>query len=886
LRWQEDDDEPRPAGAYGRIDADSEGREQATPADQPDTDKGVFKDFYHAIRNLVSRDEEGSDPSQDYIDLTDRSGLMSIHTDKELRVTALNEEVRNILGQGDEVLGKSLIGSVLPLTVETAAKLDLWRHRLSAGMDRYHSLIVETEDGDHRPIWINFSVEPTFDEDGTMDGTKWTGRDVSEGVLNSTRPCSERRIGPMIEALPLPALLLAQDGHILAWNHLWLESFVIRSDQAVITPESLLSSMLAAVTDHHRFMEKVMRPCQEAEPETVPIELWTGVRFRCSFFNLNVASSEPEVLVLLQKDDRADGEANGCHPGLNTTEQTFEMRTIMDLVHVLHSLLDLQDQGMFILNEGGEIIQWNVSMERMTGLPSQETLGVGLMELDDRIPGMAYLEVEMRRSLLGLDLLVPEEALKVKLWFNDPKELDLIVRTFPVSTSKGRMLICRCSKDISLEQGAEREAQLSCHGLVENERDMLLVTDHQGQVIYGSDKAQDLLSTDGANVLGKNIVELLPDWFKTDTSEGNALFLEDREGHHHRYALSMVRLPGPPVCYLFHGAEESSYQAEETGPGIHLAEQLLEEFDHPSLVIDDKGVVRMSNLKAKELFPVRTGEELWCRVVPDYDQDLCREMLVEARRRYKMESLDVHLNTIDGGLYQARLEVRTLLNGGGVPMAFVVHVRSLDSIGEAEPMEGMSYPDTFTEEAVGTVGTASKSCEAEPVAEARTMSMPLATPLDKHTQLVLDYAMIGQCEPGWFSLPELCRIAAEEMHSDGYDDFGEIDQVSFYADPLIVKVLPKLLENALKHAKGGENIDVKFSMGEYGGYLVVQDDGPGIPDDRKNQIFDPVEGSGMIHDLYFIRQLLSMTGLEIVENGMFGHGARIEIFIPHDCLLR
>jgi signal transduction histidine kinase len=135
-------------------------------------------------------------------------------------------------------------------------------------------------------------------------------------------------------------------------------------------------------------------------------------------------------------------------------------------------------------------------------------------------------------------------------------------------------------------------------------------------------------------------------------------------------------------------------------------------------------------------------------------------------------------------------------------------------------------------------------------------------------------------------VPELCRIAAEEMHSDGYDDFGEIDQVSFYADPMIVKVLPKLLENALKHTKGAENIEVKFALGEYGGYLVVQDDGPGIADHRKSEIFEPVDGSGMIHDLYFIKQLLGMTGMEIVENGMFGHGARFEIFIPHDCLLR
>ena len=60
--------------------------------------------------------------------------------------------------------------------------------------------------------------------------------------------------------------------------------------------------------------------------------------------------------MLLQKDERTGAEAEGM-PGMNASEQTFELRTIMDLVHVLHSLLDLQDQGMFILNEKGEVIQ-------------------------------------------------------------------------------------------------------------------------------------------------------------------------------------------------------------------------------------------------------------------------------------------------------------------------------------------------------------------------------------------------------------------------------------------------------------------------------------------------------------------------------------------------
>jgi PAS domain-containing protein len=881
LRWSEDEGEPRPAEAYDATGSDDIGTGPAEPADRPDAEKGVFKEFYHAIRNLVSTEKEGLDPSHDYVDLTDRNGLLSIRTDKELRVTSLSDEVKVILGMGDEVVGKSLIGSVLPLTVETAAKLDLWRHRLSAGMDRYHSLIVETEDVEHRPIWINFSVEPTFDDAGTMNGTKWSGRDVSEGVLNSAKPLPERTIGPLVEALPLPALLLAQDGHILAWNQLWLDAFAINHDQTVVTPESLLSSMLAGVSDHHQFMERVIRPRKEAELDNVPIELWTGDRYRCTFFNLDLDIEEPGVLVLLQKDERTGTDAESV-PGMNAAEQTFELRTIMDLVHVLHSLLDLQDQGMFILNEKGEVIQWNLSMENITGLPSQETLGMGLMDLDDRIPGMAYLDAEMRRTQLGLDLLAPEEALNVRLWFNDPKEVDLTVWTYPVSTSKGRMVICRCSRE--RREDRIEETQLSCHGLVENERDLLLVTDHQGLVIYRSDKAQELLTNGSANILGKNIVELLPDWFKAEQPEGNALYLKDRDGNDRRYDLSMVRLPGPPICYLFHGAEAAPSESGENGSGTVLAEQLLEEFEHPCFVIDDVGVVRMSNNKAKELLPAQVGEELWAKAVPDYDQDLCKEMLVEARRRYRLEGVNIHLNKLDGGLENATLDLRTLLNGKGAPMAFVVHVRSMEDIDGTEPLEGMSCSQEGAEEVAGSGGSVSATCETMAVAE-EVVIAPMAMPLDKHAQLVIDYAMIGQAEPGWFSLPELCRIAAEEMHSDGYDDFGEIDQVSFYADPLIMKALPKLLENALKHAKGAENIEVKFFMGEYGGHLIVQDDGPGIPDSKKHEIFEPVPGSTTIHDLYFIRQMLGITCLEIIENGVFGHGARFEIFIPRDCLL-
>ena len=96
----------------------------------------------------------------------------------------------------------------------------------------------------------------------------------------------------------------------------------------------------------------------------------------------------------------------------------------------------------------------------------------------------------------------------MRLSFNDPKEVDLTVWTYPVSDEQGAHAhLPLLEGHTSQEQGAQRETQLSCHGLVENERDMLLVTDHQGQVISPIRQgAGPALHRWGRNVLGKNIV--------------------------------------------------------------------------------------------------------------------------------------------------------------------------------------------------------------------------------------------------------------------------------------------------------------------------------------------------------------------------------------------
>jgi signal transduction histidine kinase len=56
--------------------------------------------------------------------------------------------------------------------------------------------------------------------------------------------------------------------------------------------------------------------------------------------------------------------------------------------------------------------------------------------------------------------------------------------------------------------------------------------------------------------------------------------------------------------------------------------------------------------------------------------------------------------------------------------------------------------------------------------------------------------------------------------------------------------------------------------------LICEDDGIGVPEDKKERLFS----SG--HGLQMVRDILEITGMTISEKGQDGKGARFEICVP------
>jgi signal transduction histidine kinase len=62
--------------------------------------------------------------------------------------------------------------------------------------------------------------------------------------------------------------------------------------------------------------------------------------------------------------------------------------------------------------------------------------------------------------------------------------------------------------------------------------------------------------------------------------------------------------------------------------------------------------------------------------------------------------------------------------------------------------------------------------------------------------------------------------------------------------------------------------------------IIAEDNGTGIPEDRKAKIFAWRAGDRTGMGPYPVREILAITGIFISETGTPGKGARFEILVP------
>ncbi|WP_281034219.1 sensor histidine kinase [Methanoplanus limicola] len=143
-----------------------------------------------------------------------------------------------------------------------------------------------------------------------------------------------------------------------------------------------------------------------------------------------------------------------------------------------------------------------------------------------------------------------------------------------------------------------------------------------------------------------------------------------------------------------------------------------------------------------------------------------------------------------------------------------------------------------------------------------------------------EYQEIGVNAAVWQNVTNVVVKAGSAFKQDEVTLKTACNDVEIFADPLLLKVFYNLYDNAFRYAAPFTTITLSCYETEEGLYVVFSDDGAGIPADERKNLFKRGFGKHTGLGLFLSREILSITGITITENGEPGKGARFEMTVP------
>ncbi len=143
-----------------------------------------------------------------------------------------------------------------------------------------------------------------------------------------------------------------------------------------------------------------------------------------------------------------------------------------------------------------------------------------------------------------------------------------------------------------------------------------------------------------------------------------------------------------------------------------------------------------------------------------------------------------------------------------------------------------------------------------------------------------DYQLMGTQAPSLISVRESCHRGMVIVDAKEVKVQIETGELQIFADRMLEKVFLNLMDNSIRHGERVRNIRVRSTLAEDGLLVYFEDDGIGVPSSEKERIFELGYGKHTGLGLYLVREILSITGITIVESGTEGKGVQFVMHVP------
>jgi len=171
------------------------------------------------------------------------------------------------------------------------------------------------------------------------------------------------------------------------------------------------------------------------------------------------------------------------------------------------------------------------------------------------------------------------------------------------------------------------------------------------------------------------------------------------------------------------------------------------------------------------------------------------------------------------------------------------------------------------------------------LAEYFIKEMKIADIIERHISFTRDYEDMGVKAPSWQNVDVVVKYAMAALPLRDVRVTVERSDLEVNADALFEKVFYNLIDNALRYGgKDMSEIRVSSCAGPMESLVITfEDNGGGIEADDKAHIFSKGFGKNTGLGLFLSSEILSITGMTIIETGIPGKGARFEITVPRGC---
>jgi PAS domain S-box-containing protein len=458
---------------------------------------------------------------------------------------------------------------------------------------------------------------------------------------------------------------------------------------------------------------------------------------------------------------------------------------------------------------------------------------------------------------------------------------------------------------LSYAQEMFRESEGQFKHVIENIPISLSIVTLKGDIVYANPKAHELfgLNPDGSNYRGgapvvwkepsgrklwldgirKNgVISGLQADFVTFTGEEKTLLLSGLK----------INYKNQPCVLSVHQDITDRIQAEKALKETTDAFRTYIDNSYDAVFIHDtEGRIVDVNRKMLAMYDV-TYEEALNHTIRDYSapnknmdevRDKWRDVMAGNNRIFFWKARrpnDGSLFDVEVFLTRIELENRTLV---------LANVRDITERKKAEKalylanrklklLSSVTRHDILNQIMVffGNLEFAIEDCTDENITEYLRKMKKAVMAIQHQIEFTKEYDDLGSKAPVWFSPGSLTF-----KNTDGSIPVkNEISDVEIFADPMIDLAFNNLYDNTVRHAEGATGIRITGRPDNEDYIIIFEDDGCGIPDEMKEKIFERNVGKNTGLGLFLIREILSITGITIRENGNLNEGAGFEIRLP------